>query len=77
MSLLSAWKSQPVGIFPFHVYPGIKYQQTPDELIEATVQRGQGTLSDTGALCINTGMFTGRVPKDKFIVKDAITENRV
>lgn len=77
MSLLSSWKSQPVGKFPFHVYPGIKYQQTPDELIEATVQRGQGTLSDTGALCINTGKFTGRVPKDKFIVKDAITENRV
>ncbi len=68
MSLLSDWKTQPVGKFPFHQYPGIKYQQTPDELIEATVQREQGTLSDTDALCINTGKITGRVPKDTFIV---------
>lgn len=36
-----------------------------------------GTLNDSGALCINTGEFTGRSPKDKFTVKDVLTENAV
>jgi phosphoenolpyruvate carboxykinase (ATP) len=50
---------------------------TPEELIEHTLNKKQGVLSDTGALCINTGKFTGRTPKDRFIVKDSITENSV
>jgi phosphoenolpyruvate carboxykinase (ATP) len=56
---------------------GIHYQLTPAELIEQTVVRGQGVLNDTGALCIRTGEFTGRSPKDKFIVKDSVTESSV
>jgi phosphoenolpyruvate carboxykinase (ATP) len=55
----------------------IHYQLEPSALIEQTVSLGQGTLNDTGALVIATGEFTGRSPKDKFIVKDAITENTV
>ena len=55
----------------------IHYQLMPDELTDQTVQRGEGVLNDTGALVINTGKFTGRSPKDKFTVKDAITENTV
>jgi phosphoenolpyruvate carboxykinase (ATP) len=50
---------------------------TPDELVEHSLKRQQGVLSDSGALCILTGRFTGRAPKDRYIVKDAITENRV
>lgn len=61
----------------FSVNIGLHYQLTPEELVEQTVLRGQGVLNDTGALCIRTGEFTGRSPKDKFIVKDALTENTV
>jgi phosphoenolpyruvate carboxykinase (ATP) len=50
---------------------------TPEELIEETIIRGQGVLNDTGALAVDTGEFTGRSPKDKFIVCDAITKDSV
>ncbi len=56
---------------------GIYYQLSPEILTEQTVLRKQGELSNTGALCICTGEFTGRSPKDKFIVKDAITSDTV
>ena len=48
---------------------------SPEELVKTSLDLGQGVLNDTGALCVNTGKFTGRSPKDKFTVKDAITEN--
>ncbi len=55
----------------------IRYQLSPEELIDATLRLKQGVLNDTGALVINTGEFTGRSPKDKFIVKDEITNGSV
>jgi phosphoenolpyruvate carboxykinase (ATP) len=50
---------------------------SPAELVEDTIILGQGVLSDKGALSIETGEFTGRSPKDRFIVCDAVTENTV
>ena len=50
---------------------------TPKELIEKSVESGQGTIAESGALVVNTGEFTGRSPKDRFIVRDNITENVV
>ncbi|HRI22243.1 MAG TPA: phosphoenolpyruvate carboxykinase (ATP), partial [Panacibacter sp.] len=55
----------------------VHYQLSPEELTAQTLQRQEGVLNNTGALCINTGQFTGRSPLDKFTVKDAITENTV
>src|SRR5688500_8592507 len=49
------------------------YQLTPDRLIEDTLKLGEGCVDDHGALVIRTGAFTGRSPKDKFIVRDSIT----
>lgn len=54
---------------PNHVY----YQLEPAELIAQTVAAGQGIITSNGALAVNTGQFTGRSPKDKFIVKDELT----
>jgi phosphoenolpyruvate carboxykinase (ATP) len=50
---------------------------SPAELVEETVILGEGMLTDTGALAIDTGKFTGRAPKDKFIVADEITNDSV
>jgi phosphoenolpyruvate carboxykinase (ATP) len=37
----------------------------------------KGELTNTGAVAVKTGIFTGRSPKDKYIVKDAETENTI
>ena len=50
---------------------------SPSELIEDTIINGQGMLTDTGAIAIETGEFTGRSPKDRFIVCDEKTEDAV
>ena len=47
------------------------------KLVEAAIINGEGVLSSRGALVSETGKRTGRSPKDKFTVKDSITENRV
>ena len=49
----------------------------PSELVEETIIRGQGVLTDVGALAIDTGEFTGRSPKDKFVVYDENTKDSV
>ncbi|HVA97672.1 MAG TPA: phosphoenolpyruvate carboxykinase (ATP), partial [Bacteroidia bacterium] len=50
---------------------------SPAELVEETIIRGEGILTDTGALAVDSGEFTGRSPKDKFIVCDEITKDTV
>lgn len=49
----------------------------PQDLIAIALEREGAHLTDSGAIAINTGEFTGRSPKDRFIVKDNITENLV
>ena len=55
----------------------VKYQLSSEELHEETLQKGQGTEASSGALAVNTGEFTGRSPKDRFIVKDDVTRDKV
>lgn len=49
----------------------------PTRLVEHAVRNGEGELSETGALVCKTGTFTGRSPKDKFIVKDDVTTDTI
>jgi phosphoenolpyruvate carboxykinase (ATP) len=58
---------------PANVY----YQLEPSVLVSQTLSRRQGALTSSGALSVNTGKFTGRSPKDKFIVKDNLTADTV
>jgi phosphoenolpyruvate carboxykinase (ATP) len=46
-------------------------------LYELVIRRGEGSISESGALVVETGVHTGRSAKDKFVVDDADTHNHV
>ena len=50
---------------------------SPEELQKITVEKNMGKETSNGTLAINTGKFTGRSPQDRFIVKDAYTQDKV
>ena len=47
------------------------------KLIESAVANAEGTLTDTGAFLALTGNRTGRSPKDRFIVKESSTADKI
>ena len=47
------------------------------ELYEHALRVGDGQLAEGGALVTNTGQYTGRSPKDKYIVSDEETEGAI
>jgi phosphoenolpyruvate carboxykinase (ATP) len=49
----------------------------PAELITNSLQNHEGVLTNTGALAVDTGAFTGRAPEDKFFVKDDYTAESI
>jgi phosphoenolpyruvate carboxykinase (ATP) len=57
--------------------PLVNYQLIPEDLHEITIDLKMGVETTSGALAVNTGTFTGRAPRDRFIVKDQITDDKV
>ncbi|MFD2515673.1 phosphoenolpyruvate carboxykinase (ATP) [Pontibacter locisalis] len=72
-------KSNAVGLESLGIKEAkeVLWNLTPAELVEEAIKNGEGVLTDSGALMCDTGSFTGRSPKDRFIVKDAKTEDTV
>jgi len=53
------------------------YNLSAAELVEHAIRHGEGELASNGAITALTGKYTGRTPKDKFIVKDSFTEDKI
>ena len=47
------------------------------QLVEHALSNGEGRLAKNGPLVVETGAHTGRSAKDKFIVRDGLTEDTV
>ena len=60
--------------------PAVKnayWNLTSEELVEHSLRKEMGKLTNSGALFVHTGEFTGRTPKDRFVVKDAKTADTI
>jgi phosphoenolpyruvate carboxykinase (ATP) len=58
--------------------PGVVHQNLSQAvLVEAALRRSEGLLSHQGALVFRTGKYTGRSPKDKFIVREPLFEQHI
>ena len=55
----------------------INYNLSKEDLYRITIQKNQCRLTTNDVLSVNTGKFTGRSPKDRYIVRDKITNKFV
>ncbi|MEO6809014.1 MAG: phosphoenolpyruvate carboxykinase (ATP) [Isosphaeraceae bacterium] len=64
---------------PFHSPRSSKVHRNRSQaaLIEDALTRGEGTLTHQGALVFLTGAYTGRSPKDKYIVREPSCEDEI
>jgi len=62
---------------PFFVHSNVHQNLSVPRLIEKILLRNEAKLSETGAITSTTGKYTGRSPKDRFIVQDEITKSKV
>ena len=56
---------------------GVNWNLGAPQLYQHSLAAGEAVLSADGALCADTGEFTGRSPKDKFTVRDATTDKKM
>jgi len=56
---------------------GLHWNLQPPQLYAEAIRRNEAVIAQGGALVAETGLHTGRSPKDKAIVRDATTENTV
>jgi phosphoenolpyruvate carboxykinase (ATP) len=57
--------------------PKVHRNHLAPALYEETIRKGTGRIGIGGALVVDTTPYTGRSPKDKFVVRDATTETHV
>ena len=53
------------------------WNEGAESLYEATIRAGLGTLSQGGALSVNTGKYTGRSANDKFLVEEPSSRDNI
>jgi len=62
-----------MGINPSAIHCNL----SQDEWKQQELKRGEGRLSKNGTVIVNTGIYTGRSPKDRFIVENKASKNLI
>ena len=55
----------------------VYYNLLEPDLIEQAVKRSEGRIGNGGAFLVSTGQYTGRSPKDKFVVRTSAVEDSI
>lgn len=55
----------------------VHVQLSVPQLVEKVLKRNEGILTSTGAVCATTGTYTGRSPKDKYIVEESSSKDKI
>ena len=63
--------------FGFKNLKAVHWNLPDTALYEHAIRNGEGTIVEGGALCAETGVHTGRSPKDKFVVCDESTQDTI
>jgi phosphoenolpyruvate carboxykinase (ATP) len=68
-----------IDLSPHGLRPGGRVHRNPSTstLYMHAVTRGEGVLAEGGALVVDTGLHTGRSPRDKFVVREPSSEQRI
>ena len=74
---VSAPPSTSLDYVGLHNVGQVFWNPTTPQLYEEVVQRREGWIAHLGPLVVRTGSHTGRSPKDKFIVRDPQSADRV
>jgi len=55
----------------------VYWRPTTSQLYSYTLARGEGRLVEGGPLAVDTGVHTGRSPRDKYLVQESASEDRI
>jgi len=58
-------------------FGNVHVQLSTPRLVEKILERKEGILTSTGAVRVMTGKYTGRSPKDKYIVEDSSVKDKI
>jgi len=70
-------QTSPLSFLDLETSGKVHFNLSPAALVEHALARKEGFLTSTGALMADTGEFTGRSPKDRYVVADELTTDSV
>jgi len=67
----------PNGLKQLLTKDNVQMQLSVPQLVEKILSRHEGVLTSTGSVSVSTGKYTGRSPRDKFIVEEKSTKDKI